>query len=486
MRYRFSYLTIGLLFLGTEMSLKAQHYQAVHGSSKAGGSLTVGNNPASILHIPYSWDLTLFSFQDQHTTNAFILKNASLLKPTNMEIGSVNGQGKRFLFGNQDVHLLNARIRLNRSEAIAFGINIRSTFSATTSNGHWQDTLQDLNTFLDLNTGNLPLSARARASSWAEIFASYARTIIDDGSSILNAGVTLSVNRGLGGAYLDADQINYFPSNAQGNNQYNLATGELRFGYSANIDDAKDDGFKQFMKRTLTGVSLSAGIEYIIPSFEGESEYDYDWKIGVSAMDLGFSTYQFSNNSRYAVLNKENISDSIIEARFENVETIEEAMDTLSALAGSSGVPTGNFHITQPARLVINADRHLQGNFYINGELTIPLTSLLSDKYLFLRDINLLAVTPRYETRLFGAYLPVTFNTQKQLWVGGAFRAGPLLLGVHNWANLFAKDKLQRGGVYLALTFRPGKKREGDSKTSRDAGIRLSKKEQRYLDCFKF
>jgi hypothetical protein len=39
-------------------------------------------------------------------------------------------------------------------------------------------------------------------------------------------------------------------------------------------------------------------------------------------------------------------------------------------------------------------------------------------------------------------------------WFGGAFRLGPLLLGVHNWASVFGKNKIQDGGAYLALTFR--------------------------------
>ena len=223
-----------------------------------------------------------------------------------------------------------------------------------------------------------------------------------------------------------------------------------------------------------------------MPSFERESEYDYDWKIGASVLDLGFSSYQFSRNSRFAVFNKDNITDTMVESSFENVETIEEAIDTMTSLAGSISTPTGNFNVMHPARIVINGDRHLQGNFYLNAELTIPVSSILSHKYLFVRDINLLAVTPRYESRLLGAYLPVTFNTQNQFWIGGAFRAGPLLLGVHNWANLFGKNKLHRGGFYLALTFRPGKKREEDSNTSRDGGPQLSRKQRRLLDCYKF
>lgn len=480
------YFAVVLLVLEGSGSARAQNYQAIHGSMRAGGSLTVHNNPASIVHIPYSWDVTVFSVQEKHTTNAFVLNNASLLNPGNLKIGSVNGEGKWFIAGNTDLHLLNARIRLDSRQAIAFGVNFRSAFSASTSRVNWQDTLQDLHSFLDINTNNLPFSATARVTNWLEVFGSYGRTIVDNGSAIINAGVTLSLNRGMGGGYLGGHNINYIGSGGSGNRSFDISNAELVYGYSANIDDARDNSFRDIMRRSRTGFSVSAGLEYIIPSYESESEYEYEWKIGASVMDLGFSSYQYSRNSRNAIFNKDNITDSMVESSFENVETIEEAIDTLTSLAGSISTPSGNFTIMHPARIVINADRHLQGNFYVNAELTIPVTSVLSEKYLFVKDMNLLAITPRYESRLLGVYLPVTLNTRQQVWIGGALRAGPLLLGVHNWANVFGKKSLHRGGFYLALTFRPGKKREEDSNTSRDGGEKLSRKQRKVLDCFKF
>jgi hypothetical protein len=473
------------LLLAYGIPVRAQHYQAVSGSSMA-GSLGVSNNPASIVHVPFAWDLTLFSLQDQHTTNAFVIKNGSLLNFKNAEIASVNGNAKRVLLGNQDIHLLNARIRLDSRQAIAFGVNLRSAFSLRTSRVNWQDPIMQLYDFLDINRNHLPLSGEMRSSVWTEIFGSYARTLVDNGSAIINAGLTLSVNKSLGGGYLDADNLNYFPSAATGPRAYNLATGELRYGYSATVDDldGNNGGIRELVKGSFTNISASLGLEYIIPSYEDEDPYSYTWKIGISAMDLGFNTYRYSRNSRFAVLNKQNVSDSLIEATFRDVGSIEEGVDSLARLAGSINAPGGNFNIIQPARLVINADKHLQGNFFVNGQLTIPLTSALSASYLTIRDMNLLALTPRYETRSLGVYMPVTFNTQKQLWVGGALRAGPLLLGIHNWSNLFAKNKLQRGGFYLALTFRPGKKKEEDSRSNRgNTDSKLSRKQRKYLDC---
>jgi hypothetical protein len=48
-------------------------------------------------------------------------------------------------------------------------------------------------------------------------------------------------------------------------------------------------------------------------------------------------------------------------------------------------------------------------------------------------------------------------TTDGRVWVGGAFKAGPLLLGIDNWLNLISKNKMANGGIYLALVIKPGK-----------------------------
>jgi hypothetical protein len=68
--------------------------------------------------------------------------------------------------------------------------------------------------------------------------------------------------------------------------------------------------------------------------------------------------------------------------------------------------------------------------------------------------MNLITLTPRWETRKFGIYLPVQYTSNNRFWIGGAFKAGPLLLGIHNWANIFTSNSMQNGGGYIALIIR--------------------------------
>lgn len=476
-----------LLFLFFIGSAGAQNYQAIHGSSYAGG-LNVANNPASAVHVPFAWDITPFSVQAKQATNAFTIKGYSLLSlPKNVELHANTGDLKRFLFANQDIHLLNARIRLDPKQAIAFGMNIRAYTHAKVTPFNWQDTIVSLRSFIRINTQNVPLSAEIRSMAWAEIFGTYARTIREDADGILNAGITLKVTRGLGAMYMDVKELGVRSATVNGKPGFILPSGQLQYGYSANLDLVEGEGgfgtkMKRLVKPTYSSIGASLGIEYILPAeFKDDeaNEYNYDWKIGVSILDIGFNSYRHSANSRTVLLNRDDISDSLVEKRFENINSVEDFNDSIATI-GTATERSGDFQMYQPARLVVNVDKHLTGRFYLNSEVSILLASLGAPTKYVMRDINMLAVTPRYETKTLGLYLPVTITSQGQFWMGGAFKTGPLLFGVHNWANLFGKSKIQNGGVYLALTFRPGKKHDGTSRTPKE---KMTKAQRRQLDC---
>lgn len=467
--------------------VRAQNYRAIHGSSWA-GALGAANNPSSIVHVPFKWDLTLFSVQETHSTNAFYVEDFSLLSHAkNIKVKGQNGTGKGLVFANQDIHLFNGRVRLNEEQAIAFGVNIRSYVEAKTSRVTYSDTADDLRQIMNVNRDHVPLQGNLQGTAWAEIFGTYARTIFDNERRVLNAGLTVSITRGLAGGYLRAGNIGFEATADPG--KYVLSDATLEYGYSINIDDA-DEAEKNkrsaFTRRTLSSVSLSAGLEYIIPVEKDGDEsngYQYDLKIGVSVLDLGFNNYRYSANSRAFVLDGANIADSALESKFDNVSSIEDINDTIASLSSSVSSFNGFFRVFQPARIVVNIDKNIMGDLFVNGELTLPLTPLLGKRNLLIREMNLLAITPRIENRLWGVYLPFTMNTRGQAWVGGALKAGPVLFGLHNWANVFAKNKIQKGGFYLALTFRPGKKRDH---TAREKRIKLSKQHRQQLNCPSF
>src|SRR4051812_8518305 len=174
------YLLLLLIIVLKLVPLNAQDYHALHGSPYA-GSLGVHNNPASILMTPYKWDLTLFGLQGKSSTNLVTVYNYSLFSnPVNSRYYFNSGEYKRFANVQLNLNLLNARIALGRKAAIAFGANLKSYTNLNTSSYNFIDTLHTTGEFFKINQPNAVYSGELNSSTWAEIYASYARTIIDN------------------------------------------------------------------------------------------------------------------------------------------------------------------------------------------------------------------------------------------------------------------------------------------------------------------
>jgi hypothetical protein len=468
--------------------LAAQNYQAINGSPYA-GSLAPGSNPAFIVNVPYAWDITPLAVQIKQTTNAFTIENYSFLSsPKNAVMIAQPGIKKRWVFANQDVRLLNTRININEKSAIAFGANIRNYVYANTSENNWQDTTLGLTDFMNINVNNVPLSGQSINSTWSELYASYAHTIIDNGKIALNAGITLKYNRALAFGYVNAQNLSYTPDATTNVPGYLLTAGSLQYNYSSNFDNIDNNAsgnsnFKNFYRSTLSGVSADLGLELILVSNdnEGESNYSYQTKIGMSIMDIGRNKYIQGIYSSYATAGLPGITNIVLENKFAQIASVADFTDSLKTITQTFSQLSGNFNVYQPCRLMINVDQHLANDFSVNAEITIPLLSIVPKKLIYVKDMNLLAITPRWETKSFGGYLPLTINTKGQIWIGGAIKAGPLLLGTHNLGTLFSKNKTQTGGFYLAFTIRPAKKSEDQQSGYRTD--KLTRKERRNLDC---
>lgn len=460
-------LLILCLFL-TSKFVWSQNYHAIQGSSYA-GSLGVGNNPASIINTPYPWDVNVLSFQYKNSTNAVTVLNYSLLSsPQKSQYRIDKGNYSRFANGNFNIHLLNTRIALDRSQSIAFGINVRGYAQIKTSRYSFLDTLSTLTSFLKINEDNPFQGGDLKSSAWMEIFGTYSRTVWDREIDRLNAGITIKATRGLSGVFASLQNVSIARNVQSSQPIYLVKGGNIRYGYSSNYDNWKEDkttseNFRNFFNNTGKSLAFDLGVEYILKTqevtgfYDDDHHYDYEWKIGLALLDLGYNQYNYGSESRYLNYPKEIITNEVLEGKFISINEIGEFNDSLSTIVSGLNAFTGKFNIINPARLVVNADRWLYDNFYLNGEVSLNLSSLPGPEKLHVNELNLITVTPRWETRRFGAYLPLQYNTKGQFWMGGACKAGPLLMGVHNLGNIFAKNKMQNGGGYLALVIRPGK-----------------------------
>lgn len=441
----------------------SQNYTATNGSSYI-GSLNVHHNPSSIVNSPFKWDITLFGLQDKHTTNAIkVFKYSLLSNPAKSEYLIANGNYGRYAHMNANLNFFNTRIALNKRSSIALGANLRSSLSLKTSPYNFIDTLGRFGDFFSQNEGAQNMGLDMATSSWAELYATYAQTLFDNEYGRLNAGLTIKLNRGLSGAFANLADGNFIRNGAANPVEYRITNASLDFGYSSNYDRwSKDRNFtdnsKNFFSFTESGGSFDIGFEYLIKlqsiknNFDDAAYFDYDWKIGLSVLDIGYGQYHFGKYSTRARNIKPDVTDVLLDRVFDSTITnLGNLKDSLSGVFNNVNTYGGKFRVTHPARLIVNIDKFITGAFFLNADISVNLSSLSDGPNKRTRDINLFTLTPRWETGKKGYYLPFYYNSRNQIWLGGAIRFGPILFGIHNWSNIFSQKKIQRGGGYLAI-----------------------------------
>lgn len=456
MNFRLLPICVLIFFAGTAY---AQNYSAIHGSNYAGG-LGVYNNPSSILSSPYKWDLTVIGFQYQTISNVVKGPNFPFNLLPSATFYVADGNFKRYADITADVHLLNGRYSINESTAIGFGLNIRANVQGKTSSVHYTDSVRGPRSFLFLNEENGTIELDLASSAWMEFYGTYAKTFWDASDSKLSGGVSLKILRGMSGAFAQAKDVGVVSEQENDQTVYKIVNGNVKYGYSANHGDGESFSASDFFAQAKTGFAIDLGAEYTIKSqgftnvFDSENAADYDWKIGISLLDLGWNNYTYSSESREVSSIRDDVSSFVLQEKFNSVSGVGSFNDSVATIVNNSGVLSGNFKVMNPARAVINVDRYISGNIYLNGELSVNLAPSGNNRFA-VKESRLLAITPRWETRRLGVFVPVQVTRHGNFWLGGAVKAGPLLIGTHNLLNIFSKNKFLGGGAYIAFTIRP-------------------------------
>ncbi|HEY8388653.1 MAG TPA: hypothetical protein VIK74_08620, partial [Parasegetibacter sp.] len=222
--------------------LRAQSYHGLHGNLFSSG-LTVYDNPASTVRLPHIWDITPIATQQKVSTNIIAIHDYSLLSsPEKSQYEVKAGYYSREAHYQSDFRLMNTRVALGKNKAIAFGANIRNYLHLRSTPYYFIDTIRDVQHFAEMNQMTTSsLGAKMIASSWGEIYGTYAQTIYCDEITHFSGGATLKIQRGLAGAYLKASNGNFRLSDVSFIPHFELYDGMAQVGYSSNFDKLYSD-----------------------------------------------------------------------------------------------------------------------------------------------------------------------------------------------------------------------------------------------------
>jgi outer membrane protein OmpA-like peptidoglycan-associated protein len=420
-------LPLFILF-GFSQTITAQHRIGL-ANGNYGGITNLMGNPADIASGRYRTYIGLAQ-TDLHLTNNY-LGFSQFIKSSADTVSFLKKDGD-YLSAGLDFAGISWIQRINANATVALATRTRGGFQAVgiTRNLYRQfDSYFSTNTtqVADIKGGGL----NANAQVFSEIAASYAHTLVDNGSAGLKFGATVKRLNGLFSTGFSLSNFDAQYSKVVDDERYKITSGQLKIASIAansNLNDVTNLSPADIFKSKGSGWGFDVGATYELRSGSFTNEdgsTPYQVRIGAAVTDIGNIKYSGSN-IRYYDINLKNVNFKV-----SDTADLGASDDILRAAGANPDSFATSFKTQIPTMLRLNADVRVTKNFFINAYLGHSLANRydLGTQY-----ASFIALTPRLESRYVDFSLPLALtNNYKTFAMGFGLRLGPVTLGMDNF-----------------------------------------------------
>ena len=364
-----------------------------------------------------------------------------------------NGNSKFSLMGPYaQVHLPGLMVSINHKHSFAITTSIRGMNQFNNFDQSLYRTISDP-TYLP--NGNLDLTSNKfnyTAHIWSEAGLSYAGVVWETDEHEIKVGATLRYLGGIG--YLGLKGNNLDAHYKGGSDSLYVTNTDVQ--YASNVLSTKsavlngvsgNNVLSEFFgSKDGRGVGGDIGVIYdYSPAFCSEcakanrkdhSKNKYLLRVSASVMDIGHITYKSSNNSNAEVTGNGNISGQDFS---NNVKTFDDFRHYAVAHGFTADTAHVDTKLYMPTTLRIGADYHAWKWIYVNATF---IGSLANRQNFGNSYYNQVTVTPRFDTRIFSAGLPVTYDVLSQRMKAGlGLRISGFYIGSDDMLAFFSNNQ---------------------------------------------
>jgi outer membrane protein OmpA-like peptidoglycan-associated protein len=464
-------ITLTILCLISMLSVEAQSYIGFLTDNYSGVHAVI-SNPANITDSRFKTDINLMGISAFASNDYYGLNISDAISDDDYDFDTdaratpSNANNAAF---NIDVLGPSFMFNLNKVSSIAVFSRGRAFVNVVGVNGSLVDELDaDITQDFEVNEGDLKVFGQA----WAELGATYARVLLNDKQHFLKGGLSLKYLQGLGSAYGQATNltVNYDADGTLVTTPLGFfrtgnisSTGQVGYGRFAEFDN--DDYEYELPKATGFGVDIGAVYEwrpdhadYVKTNTEGERyalkhRNKYKLKLGISITDIGSINYKESQEELFDVTNP-----GVSEEAIENADDLNEILNSFYTRTSASD----GYKTKLPTALHVNADWSFNRYLYLN--LNTDLSLVAKEKENASAVNNVVSVTPRFESRWFSFYVPLSVVQYNGFQAGAGLRLGPLYLGSGSVITALTGDDTKGADVYagLKIPVYQGKARDRD------------------------
>ncbi len=425
-------------------------------------------NPANIADSRYRFDFNLVSASSFVGNNkaSFNLKSItqSFDSDSLKRQFTGSGAGASTGFVNVDVHGPSLMFNAGRG-AIALTTRARVMANIIDVDGELVNQLsEDANSNISFPyTIKSGQNMRVAVNGWTEFGLSYARIFKNEGAHFFKGGATLKYLSGVANGFVNIDGLNgTLAKDAAQNVFLTNATGRLATGFGGvNVSELELGDLTQ-MESTGFGGDIGFVYEWrpngerykLRSGDEMQDRNKYKLKLGLALLDIGKIKYskdvQRSGSYDVAITGNEQLAlDELAEEEIDDYNAFFRNKPEFFTPTAGSGENT--YKVSLPTTMQLDIDYHLHRGFYVNGATQLSLLGKNTKTYNN-RYYNSFTLTPRYEGKAIGLYVPLTYNALTKFSAGASLRFGPLFIGSGSILTA-AFGNSKQADVHLGLRF---------------------------------
>jgi hypothetical protein len=459
-------------------------------------------NPAALSFTPSRWEVSLFSADFFTNQNYGYIQNASvqdvlrnpdllvLLEDLALEPGvpTASKLPVDFYKNGRAFGVVQSRVS---GPGFAFRINQQHSVGLSASGRFLLSSYRIPNFLRYQNVSSLNYSqtyniepVKIATLAWGEIAGHYAYRNFD-GDRLFSMGITPKFITGIQGFYGSVNAgFDYTPIVAD---TISINSANWSFGFTNDALYAADPANYR-PKTNGFGGGLDLGVSWAMPLDNPDHPEDYQWRVGVSIIDLGF--VRMNRNAETHRINFDQLTilsgDTIQNAANISPEAAIKEFSNQS-LGDPNQSKTGNaFTIGLPTMFSVQFDYAIRPKLYVQGYWAQRLPIYRNA----LKAPNTLAVVPRYEQKWFSVSVPVVWSDYSIPRVGFGARLGVFYVGSDDVFSWTGKNSLTGTDLYAGLKINGGQwsakrhKRHKNRRRIFDGGLRDKDRRWKDVGCF--
>ncbi len=459
-------IIILLLFINTIINASAQRYYGIANSNYSGiNGLYI--NPANIADNRLKLDIQLVSGNISVNQNYGYIKSFGSLIDSlknDKDIAFIkSGRTSDIGFnGLGEARLPSFMFQINKKSAIGLVTRGRILQTGSGLNSEYFTLVSDGIKGIKQPNGTVFTTGNFNSTSHAftEIGIAYGREVLNTGVHYLKLGGIIKRYNGLAYSSINANNLSL--------KLLDTSISKVEFNGSVDISKSfnNSNGFDGLTTKGLLfggagsglGIDIGAVYEHRIADEDEDgnnkisiSRYEnkYKYKIGFAIQDVGSINYKTSpNNERYTLrFPAWGVIRSRVDTAYLNFTDVATYFKSIGANYTNDSSSTS---VTAPTVVTLYGDYKFSKHIYVNALFTTGLTggSPRSNSTPFQA-----VITPRFESKLFDAGLPISYNgLSKDLKIGIGLRLGIFFIGSDDLvSNVTGISKLTSANIYTGL-----------------------------------